>query len=356
MMAPTDGQTANAHPDSAARRAEPAAISSADVPEIVILRELLDHESGFVSGSALARKLGMSRVGVWIHMEKLREQGFGFEAVRSRGYRLTKKPGGLNPALIQAYLRSSLRPVDLLCLPEVDSTNSEAERLLATGRAAPFVIIARRQTQGRGRLGRVWHSEDNGNLYASFVFRPHLDPEHMQTFTLWMGVNLCELATNFCRRSPGIKWPNDLHHGERKLGGMLTEARIDADQIRDLVFGLGLNVNAPPAALPRELARHATTLAECAGHPLDFNRLTAAIVVRVLTAYQRFVDGDYRDVFADLWNRYDLLRGRPVSVVQGDRRLRGIASGVDDEGSLIVRGEHGRPHRIRAGEVTLEKS
>lgn len=324
-------------------------------PEVVILRELLAHEPEFVSGSVLARKLAMSRVGIWAHMRKLREQGFAFKAMRSRGYRLIRQPDELHPALVQAYLRPPAREVDLLCLPEIDSTNSEAERQLATGRLTPFVIIARRQTQGRGRFGRAWHSEDNGNLYASFVFRPQLDPEHMQTFTLWMGVNLCELVANFCRCAPGIKWPNDLYLGGRKLGGMLTEARIDADQIHDLVFGLGLNVNAPSAALPRELGRHATTLAECMGGPVDLNHLTAAILGRVLIAYDRFVEGGYREEFADMWNRYDLLRGWSVTLVQGGRPFHGVASGVDDEGSLIIRGEHGRPQRFRAGEVTLEK-
>lgn len=325
-------------------------------PELVILRELLDHEPAFVSGNLLAGKLGMSRVGVWMHMGKLREQGFEFEAVRSRGYRLVKRPAGLNPLLVQAHLKPGTRQIDVLCLPEVDSTNDEAERQLASGRTTPFVVLARRQTLGRGRFGRVWHSEDNGNLYASFVFRPHLEPGRMQTFTLWMGANLCELVANFCHIQPGIKWPNDLYFAGRKIGGMLTEARVDADQIRDLVFGLGLNVNSPLAALPAELARQATTLADSTGHPLDLNRLTAAIIGRVLFAYEQFVEDSHRSTFADLWNRFDLLRGKPVTLVQGARRIAGIAGGIDDEGSLLIRGENGRPQRFHAGETTLEGS
>ncbi len=324
-------------------------------PEFIIVCELLAHENAFVSGTVLARRLGMSRVAVWMHMEKLRSQGFGIEAVRNHGYRLVQQPPGLNSLLVDVHLRPAGRHPEVLCLPEVDSTNDEAERQLAGGRATPFIVLARRQTQGRGRFGRVWHSGDNGNLYASFAFRPPLEPGRMQTFTLWMGVNLCELVASFCRFQPGIKWPNDLYFHGRKLGGMLTEARVDSDQIRDLVFGVGLNVNSPPDALPPELARHAVTLAECAGHPIDFNRLTAAIIGRGLTAYNRFVEGGFRDTFADLWNRYDILRGRAVTLVEGGRRSSGIAGGVDDEGSLLIRGESGRPQRFHAGEVTLQK-
>lgn len=324
--------------------------------ELVILRELLAREPGFMSGAALAAKLGISRVAVWQHMEKLRAQGFEFEAARSRGYRIVQRPTTLHPAFIAAHLKGRAKEFPLTLLDEIDSTNDEAARQLAAGRPAPFAIVARRQTRGRGRLGRAWHSEANGNLYASFAFRPQLAPARMPTFTLWMGVNVCELIANFCRAAPGIKWPNDILFDGRKAGGMLTEARIDADQIRDLVFGLGLNLNSPPDAWPPELAARATSLAEQTSAPLDPNRFTAALLGRVQLAYDQFVDGDHHATFADLWNRHDVLRGRPISVLQGAKRFAGIAGGVDDAGSLLVRpSTGGRPLRFHAGEVTIEK-
>ena len=106
-----------------------------------------------------------------------------------------------------------------------DSTNDEALRQLAAGRPTPFAVLARRQTKGRGRFGRTWHSESPDSLYASFAFRPEADPARMQTFTLWMGVNVCELIHNLGGVSPSLKWPNDLLFQGRKAGGMLTEAR-----------------------------------------------------------------------------------------------------------------------------------
>jgi BirA family biotin operon repressor/biotin-[acetyl-CoA-carboxylase] ligase len=324
--------------------------------ELVILRELLAREPGFISGAALAAKLDISRVAVWQHMEKLRSQGFEFEVARARGYRLVRRPAALHALFIAAHLKGRARDFPITVLDEVDSTNDEAARQLAGGRPAPFVILARRQTRGRGRLGRAWHSEANGNLYASFAFRPHLAPARMPTFTLWMGVNVCELIANFCHTAPGIKWPNDLLFDGRKAGGMLTEARIDADQIRDLVFGLGLNLNSPAGAWPADLARRAVSLAEQTAAPIDPNRFTAALVGRVLLAYTQFVDGDHRETFADLWNRHDVLRGKPVTVLQGAKRFTGLAAGVDDAGSLLVRpAGGGRPLRFQAGDVTLEK-
>ena len=323
--------------------------------EVTILRELLAADSGTVSGARLARLLGVSRVAVWMQLQKLARQGFVFEARRSRGYLLRKTPDHLHAALVRAHLSGRPHPPHLVCLDTVDSTNSEAERLLAAGTAVPLVILASAQTEGRGRRGRVWHSPPAGNLYSTFVFRPKLEPARLQDFTLWMGLNICELVSNFARLEPGLKWPNDLHLNGRKAGGMLTEARVDADQIRDLVFGLGLNLNGRAADLPRDLQRTATSLAEATGTPLDLNRFAAALIGRVLSAYDQFVEGGYRDKFAGLWQRYDVLRGRPVSVTQGTRTVAGTATGIDDEGSLIVRLNSGRTERFRAGEVTLSR-
>ena len=323
--------------------------------EVTILRELLAAENGYVSGTRLAKSLGVSRVAVWLQLQKLTKQGFAFEAVRSRGYRLTQTPLLLHPGLVHAHLRGRTRPPKVLCLDHVDSTNSEAERQLAAGCPVPLVILARAQSEGRGRRGRTWHSPATGNLYATFVFRPQLEPARMHDFTLWMGLNICELVANFCKIKPGLKWPNDLLIGGCKAGGMLTEARIDADQIRELVFGLGLNLNGNSRDYPRDLQRTATSLAEATGAPIDLNRFAAALIGRVLTAYGQFVEGGYRDNFAELWSRYDVLRGQTVTVVQGARAITGLATGIDNEGSLLVRLASGHTERFRAGEVTLGK-
>ncbi len=330
-------------------------LTTATTPEIVILRALLENETAYVSGSDIARSLDMSRVAVWQYMEKLRAQGFDFEAIRARGYRLTGRPAVINRPLIEAYLAGRSLNFGLECLDEIDSTNDEAMRQLAAGRSTPFVVIAKRQTRGRGRFGRTWQSDADGNLYASFAFRPQVPPERMQTFTLWMGINVCEAVANSTRGNPGVKWPNDILFDGHKAGGMLTEARMDADQIRDLVFGLGLNINHAPGALAENATRPPTSLAEQTRSALDINKFTAALIGRVLDAYQQFVSGDYMMTFADRWNACDVLRDKPVSLAHGSKTIHGTVLGIDDEGSLLVRTDKGKTERFRAGEVTLQK-
>ncbi len=322
--------------------------------ETLVLHALLDAgPDGFVSGEELAGRLGVSRVAVWQHLDRLRSAGFAIDGRRSRGYRLASPPTFLHPAVVDWHRRPAPGDPSIHFSDTVDSTNDEASRLLAAGETAPLVVLARRQERGRGRLGRAWHSAVEGNLYASFAFRPRVEPARMQTFTLWMGVNVCALVASFCRVAPGLKWPNDLLFSGRKAGGMLTEARLDADQIHDLVFGLGMNLRPPDEGWPAEIANRATALAEHTSAPLDPNKFAAALIHRVLAAYASFLAGAYRDEFADLWHRFDVLKGRALVLHQGEREIHGQALGIDDEGGLLLRLPDGRTDRFRAGEVSL---
>lgn len=323
--------------------------------ETAFLRELLTRDQACIPGAKLAHLLDLPRSSLRAHLRRMERQGFRFGSVRGRGYRLLATPAQLHGPLIRAHLGRLARAPHLVCLDTIDSTNTEADRRLAAGDVPPLVILAQTQTQGRGRRGRIWHSPAQGNLYSTFVFQPELAPVRLQDFTLWMGLNLCELVANFCQLTPALKWPNDLYLGGRKAGGMLTEARIDASRVHDLIFGLGLNVNGTTSRLPPEVRRTAISLAEAAGTPLDLNKFAAAVIGRVGVAYRDFLDGSYRTRFAALWQQYDLLRGHPVTIEQGPRTVRGLAAGIDEEGSLLVRLDSGRTERFRAGEVTLAK-
>jgi BirA family biotin operon repressor/biotin-[acetyl-CoA-carboxylase] ligase len=321
--------------------------------DVVILKALLEANTSFVSGNLLATELGISRVGVWARLEKLRQEGFGVEAIRHRGYRLTGEPAALNENLLRAYMDIAGSRMDLVFRNEVDSTNTEAEKFLASGRQTPFVVIAQKQTKGRGRMGRQWHSEDEGTLCASFAFRPQLAPAQMQMITLWMGVQLCSYITERLGLPVQVKWPNDIVSGGRKLCGILAEARVDADRTRDLIFGIGINVNSQIDKWPAETAAVATSLSILKGEKLRINKVAAELVDVVNRAYDRYVAGEYlKDIF-ELWNRFDALRGKTVRGSKGHDEIVGVSGGIDDHGNLLITTADGKIHPIQAGEVTL---
>lgn len=325
------------------------------MPLVKIIREFLAADGDFVSGSELAELIGVSRVSIWSYMEKLKAQGFDFEAVRSKGYRLTKLPEDLNELLIQARLQHATADFKAIVLDEVDSTNSEAERRIANGDPTPFVVLSRLQTVGRGRLGRVWHSPENGNLYASFAFRPQISPSQMSLFTLWMGVNICECINSICRVSCKVKWPNDLQIEGKKVAGILTEARMEADIVLNVVLGIGLNVNSDAADWPEKLQAIASSLSQAAGQNFEINKLVPAIAGRIAIAYKQLAEGSHKAALKERWPRYDSLYDKTVVLLQGEARISGIAKGIDASGSLVIERPDGTRYLARAGEVTIEK-
>jgi BirA family biotin operon repressor/biotin-[acetyl-CoA-carboxylase] ligase len=319
-----------------------------------ILLALLVAGEAPVSGDRLAKELGVSRVAIWSRLERLRAAGFTFAASTRKGYRLKSVPRALHPALLDAHLRrlKVMAPVEWLA--SVDSTNSEAERRLAAGAEAPFAVLAQTQTAGRGRLGRRWHSATAGNLYLSLAFRPFIAPERLKPFTLWMGLALCAHLEAACGVKLGLKWPNDLLAADgRKVAGMLTEARLDADNVRELVFGVGLNIAGAAKDFPPELRAAAGSLELATGARLDPNRVAAEAIAALFEAWESFAEGRWRKEFKSRWARYDTLTGKSVRVgLRGDP-VAGVVDGIDDDGSLILRTGGRRRQVIAAGEVTL---
>ena len=322
-----------------------------------ILLAFLEADGEPVSGDRLAKELGVSRVAIWSRLERLRADGFTFKASTRKGYELKSVPRQLNSALLDAPLRRlKVAPVVEL-LDTVDSTNSEAERRLAVGQEAPFAVLACSQRAGRGRLGRKWHSARSGNLYLSLAFRPFISPERLKPFTLWMGLALCSHVEKSLGLKLGLKWPNDLQSPDgRKVAGMLTEARLDADSVRELVFGLGLNLTGEPKDFPAEIRSVAGSLEAALGAPLDVNREAAAVIAALFRTWEQFEEGTWSRSFRKLWASYDVLAGKSVRVgLRGDP-VAGIVDGIDEEGSLILRTGGGRKAVVSSGEVTLRKA
>ena len=322
-----------------------------------ILLAFLEAEGEPVSGDRLAKELGVSRVAIWSRLERLRAVGFSFKASTRRGYVLKAVPRELNAALLDAHLRRLKVSSEIECMDEIDSTNSEAERRLAAGQEAPFGILARTQRAGRGRLGRQWHNVQSGNLYLSLAFRPFIPPVRLKPFTLWMGLALCAHIERALGLKLGLKWPNDLQSPDgRKVAGMLTEARLDADTVRELVFGIGFNLVGAHQDFPAEIRTTAGSLELALDREIDLNREAAAIIAALFRAWEQFEDGSWAKPFRKLWQAYDVLGGKSVRIGLRDDPIAGIVDGIDDEGSLILRTGGGRRTVVSSGEVTLRNT
>ncbi|NCG08356.1 MAG: biotin--[acetyl-CoA-carboxylase] ligase [Verrucomicrobia bacterium] len=331
---------------------------SAQPDEHQLLRSLIDAGDAFVSGSDLAKMIGLSRPAVWGKIKKLQESGFEIEAVRNRGYRITAQPEVLHPTLLQIAAEDCGLEMDCLYFPVLDSTNNEAERQIANGRAGPFAVLSSCQTKGRGRLGREWFSGSAENLYLTVTYEPRLPSQKLQHFTLWCGIQICRaLQALLPDNRLEIKWPNDLHCAGHKFAGMLTEAKLDADGLKALFFGLGLNVNSNPVTFPKELHNRATSLQAISGKALSINAVAALALKAIQDAYNICIQNPDTESNAllEAWKPYDGLFGREVVTEQAGQTIKGIARGIDSSGALMLDAAEGKQASIRAGDVTLSQ-
>jgi BirA family biotin operon repressor/biotin-[acetyl-CoA-carboxylase] ligase len=285
---------------------------------------------GPVTGPALADDLGVSRAAVWKHVEALRDAGLDVDSVEG-GYVLAGVPEYGGPA-VEFGLDA---PFAVEYHDAVGSTNDRA-RELAAGGEADVVVLADRQTGGRGRRDREWSSPPGG-VWASLVLRPDLPPARVPLLTLAAAVAVTDAARE-AGADAAIKWPNDVvvpdaasERGGRKLAGVLTEMEGEASRVSWVVLGVGVNANVDPG----DLVGDATSLRAEAGG--DVSR--RAFVQRVL---ERFDDlrADPGGVL-DAWRERATTLGQRVRVDLGDETVEGEAVDVTEHGALVVATDDG---------------
>ena len=318
-----------------------------------ILRALRANPDG-VSGTQLAEQLAISRAAVWARIEDLRRVGFGIEAGPHFGYRLVDEPD----ALLADDLLARLGPTkavgrDIRVFEQTTSTNDVAEKLARDGVPEGVVVFAESQTRGRGRLGRAWMSPTRKGLWFSVLLRPQLPPQDATQLTVISATALRRAVKTVAGISAEIKWPNDLLIRGKKTAGILTEMSAELDRLRHVILGIGVDVNLDAAEFPAELRKLATSLKIEAGREISRAGLAVEILRELDADYARICAGKFPEV-ADEWEAACVTIGRNVTVHAGERRFRGHAESLDDDGSLLIRTEHGHLERVIGGDVTLD--
>jgi BirA family transcriptional regulator, biotin operon repressor / biotin---[acetyl-CoA-carboxylase] ligase len=321
--------------------------------EELVLSFLAEAGDAFISGETISDKLGLTRAAVWKHVEALRAHGYRIDAVPARGYRLAAIPDRLTALELRPLLDTHDLGRVLHTYEELGSTNDRARELAEGGAAHGEVVIAETQTAGRGRRGRTLFSPPRRNLCFSVVLRPELPPSRAAELTLVASLAICD-ALRQAGVAAGIKWPNDVLAGGRKIAGILTELAAEPDEVDWVVIGVGVNVNARTEDFPEALRGEATSVAIERGEPAPRALLAAAC----LTALEGWLDVHGERGFApirDAWRERSVTLGREVAVRADGREISGRAEDIDDQGALLVRTPE-RVERILSGDVHLLRS
>ena len=236
--------------------------------------------------------------------------------------------------------------------PSVGSTNDLLKNEARAGAAEGLVFVADEQVTGRGRRGRGWTAPAGSSVLASILLRPTwLPPHDAFLLTILAAVAAAEAVETVSRLTVDLKWPNDLHIGERKLSGLLVETELDADALHWAVIGCGINVNWNPRAMP-ELAAIATSVQAELGHGIDRRDLLRVLLERLDARYTALRLGA-RSALFDAWRARLRMLGRPVTADTPHGTLVGVADDVTHDGALVIRTEDGQRHIITAGDVSV---
>ena len=308
--------------------------------------EILEKRSGeYVSGSAIAKRLGVTRAAVSRAVASLRRRGLIVESHPRLGYRLVPRDD-LSEA--RAYLADLGTEISyaIRYLPSTTSTQDVAKSLADGGAPEGTVVLAEEMSAGRGRLGRKWHAGPGG-LWMTAVLRPEVPPARVQLFSLLSSVAVARAIERVCRFRPEVKWPNDVLAGGRKVCGILLEASVEADSVRYLLLGVGINVN---NEIPAELREVAVSLKEVVGAPVPRLQLLRAFLVELDALYGRLREGDVEGILRE-WRSYASTLGRRVRAVYRDEVVEGLAVDVEEDGSLVLKLDDGSTYVVRAGDL-----
>jgi BirA family biotin operon repressor/biotin-[acetyl-CoA-carboxylase] ligase len=257
----------------------------------------------------------------------------------------------LTPAALQRHLRSAVFGHRIFYYPSITSTNDRALELAADEEPEGGLVLAEEQTAGRGRRERSWTSQPYAGIYASLILRPAIAASRAPLMTFMAAVSIADALNEICGLRARIKWPNDVFVGRRKIAGVLAELRGSAPEIREMVIGMGVNVNQVEADFAGELARRATSVRVETGAPADRAPILAGILEGFERRYARLLRDGAATLLAEWQSLSALAPGAPLVVDGPTGRVEGQFAGIDEEGALVVQGRDGSLHRIPFGEI-----
>lgn len=313
--------------------------------------ELLRRQEGFLSGEDIGRELFITRAAVWKGIKKLREEGYEIEAVTNRGYRLTNPETMYNKRELEQGLKTKTMGQSIYFYEETDTTNNRARELALEGAPEGTLVVAEKQTAGRGRRGKVWESPLGTGIWMSLVLRPQIMPAEASVLTLLCGLATAEAIEAETGLSAGIKWPNDILINGKKAVGILTEMDCEMSEVHFVIPGIGINVNT--ASFPPEIADIATSLYLECGKTVSRRRLVHKVLERLEEHYETFLrTGSFTAMLED-YRKHCITLGKEVHVL-GREPFFAEALDITPEGELLVRrADNGKEEVVFSGEVSI---
>ena len=315
-----------------------------------VLKILEENRGSSVNGAKLADELFVTRSSIWKAMKALQKDGYRIEAVTNKGYCLLNHNDIVSVESITPFLKGDATQFVLEVRQSVTSTNTIAKEMAAQGAKEGTVIIAREQTEGRGRMGRTFYSPSASGIYFTVILRPTLNLEDSLLITTATAVAVAQAIETVAKVKASIKWVNDIFVAEKKVCGILTEASLNFESggLEYAVVGIGINIETND--FPIEIKQIAGSLfSNKPGEEPITSMLVAEVLNNLGNCMNSLTDKRY---VAEYRNRSFLI-GKDILVLKRKETTPAKAVDIDEKARLVVEYEDGTREALVSGEVSI---
>ncbi|MBS3922420.1 MAG: biotin--[acetyl-CoA-carboxylase] ligase [Nitrosarchaeum sp.] len=326
--------------------------SSYDNQGIVkVLSFLKSHNTEYLSGQDLSDVLRISRVAVWKHIKKIREMGYKIESKQKLGYRLEYSTDKLLPWEITSGLKTKTFGKHTYYFDSVDSTQNQAMKM-ASEAIHGTLIIAEKQTSGKGRLGRKWISP-KGGIWLSIVLHPKFDISVITLFPIASALALSNAIEKTLNIKSELKWPNDITINGKKVAGMLVDASIESNKIENMILGVGINYNVEVNQIEKILKDtpnfYGVASLSKYNNSIKPVLLVQSFLLELEEIFNQLNKGDIKKIIRD-WTKKSSTIGQNIELITEDGKIKGKAIKIDDDGALVI-SSNKKNKRITSGDI-----
>jgi BirA family biotin operon repressor/biotin-[acetyl-CoA-carboxylase] ligase len=291
-------------------------------------------------------------VAVWKHIKKIQELGYTVESKQKLGYKLTSNSDALLPWEITAGLKTKKIGKKAYYFDSIDSTQNQALKMSEDTANDGTIIIAAKQTGGKGRLGRKWVSP-KGGIWFSIILQPKFDISITTLFPIASSLALSYAIEKTFKILPELKWPNDLTIKGKKVAGMLVDVSLESNKIESLVLGVGINFDVDTKQIEKTLkvASNFYGVASLSEQKTKVKPklLIQTFLVELEKIYELLNSKQTKNIIAE-WTKRSSTIGKKVELNTVEGKIKGDAIKIDDDGALIV-SEKNKISKIIAGDI-----
>ena len=321
---------------------------------VKVLSFFQTHDSEYLSGQDLSDVLKISRVAVWKHIKKIQTLGYKIESKQKLGYRLIDNTEKLLPWEITRDLKTQLIGKRVYYFEEIDSTQNFAQNIAADKKENGTIIIAEKQTSGRGRLDRKWTSP-KGGIWFSLIIHPKFDVSSSTLIPILSAVALSKSIKSVLDIETEVKWPNDITMNGKKVAGVLVDASFQTNSIDYLILGIGINFDIDAKKLEKRLTKTPNFYGIDSLRGKEDKTPPKKLLKEFLLQFEKNLfqlDKGEKSKIIKEWTKRAAGIGKKITINTSNGKISGISQGIDNDGALKIKTRN-ETKKIYVGDVVL---